>query len=148
MGVNITNKLGQSDILFLEIQNGNYALISCKMRKFFVVSMLTCLVFVCKGQKKEEKSLIECYTCGLETEDPELDVARSYGVRVYSTEDGLQDVQRELRPDGPSRGAGRACLHQALGAEQGGSGTESSLRTAISLQLQFGRGLRDLRERL
>merc|ERR1712156_52070 len=83
--VNITYKLGQSDTLFLEIQNEKYALISCKMRKFFVVSMLTCLVFVCKGQKKEEKSLIECYTCGLETEDPELDVAGSYGVRVYST---------------------------------------------------------------
>ena len=29
-----------------------------------------------KGKKKkgaEEESLIECYTCGLETEDPELD---------------------------------------------------------------------------
>jgi len=60
-----------------------------KMRNLSPFLVLTCLVFVSQGQKqkKEEESLIECYTCGLETEDPELDEPGSYGTRVYSKDD-------------------------------------------------------------
>ena len=69
-------------------------LVASNMEKIVIFVLLICFVFVTKvkrrkkvnfvwlplqaqkGNKKklaEEESLIECYTCGLETEDPELD---------------------------------------------------------------------------
>jgi len=49
------------------------------------------LAHITKGQvkKKDEEELlpegIKCYTCGLETIDPEADKKGTYGVKVYST---------------------------------------------------------------